>query len=283
MLRRLGKTPDDLLSGSADVQLSHSFCFRPTLEFKLSLDRDEHQRALAKIAFELLACHRADLAHRPELDGVRAIIGLRTGIPDVSLDLHAPGSGLLVESSLSTFMHTVEVWSAGKFLVGKVTLFGFLPFTIAFTDQWAAGPIRIAYAIDPLNASYALEFSDELNGTLPASWPQRLGQSIQEIEDRVRAFANAYLKRLNELCVEQAVQDIMDIWKAELRNTIMPGEPIPIEARNRIIELAADFARGMRLGGERKEPIPIQAILPKIREHYERLRLGSAAEREDNS
>lgn len=269
LLRQYRKTPDDLLNDGAVVRLARTYSFRPALQSTINLGEPAHQRAIAKMALELLAVNEPSLARGRELAAFRSAI-LNKGTVDAVLDLHTNGSGLL-PASLPPFAHTVEVWSAGTQLAGRVCLCGFFPFTIALSSEWRGGPLMVAYAVDPVGSVSVVDCKQRRDGALPAGWPQRPPQNGEEVQRQAQVFLDSFHALVNEQSVGHATKQLVQQWKESLRDKVKPGEPIPTDSLADLTEKAADLGVHLRYGGEMQRAIGLDEILPLIRQHFEAL------------
>jgi hypothetical protein len=121
-------------------------------EYDLSVGgRIEHKRVFIKMALELLAYHRHDLAVRGELSEARRFARHGTGTFRGKPDTRSEGSGLLGVEPRADVFNAVEVWSMGKSVFFRVVFLGPLVFTGTLTTEWQGNPFRAAYAFDARN------------------------------------------------------------------------------------------------------------------------------------
>lgn len=125
----------------------------PTLhEYDLSVGGStEHKRVFVKMALELLAFHRHDLAMRGELSEARRFARHGTGTFRGKPDTRSDGSGLLRADARPEVFHSIEVWSFGKSAFFRVVFLGPLVFTGTLTTDWSGESFRAAYAFDARN------------------------------------------------------------------------------------------------------------------------------------
>lgn len=112
---------------------------------------NEHKRVFVKMALELLATHRHDLAMRGELSEARRFARHGTGSFRGKADTRSVGSGLLVADSRPEVYNAIEVWSCGHAVFFRVVFLGPIVFTGTLTTEWSGEPFRAIYAFDARN------------------------------------------------------------------------------------------------------------------------------------
>ncbi len=108
----------------------------------------EHKRVFVKMALELLAFHRHDLAMRGELSEARRFARDGTGTFRSKPDTRSAGSGLFASISLPEVFNSIEVWSHGRAVFFRVVFLGPLVFTGTLATVWCGDPFRAIYAFD---------------------------------------------------------------------------------------------------------------------------------------
>jgi len=108
----------------------------------------EHKRVFIKMALELLAYHRHDLAMRGELSEARRFARHGEGTFKAKPDTRSTGSGLIPADGLPEVFNAIEVWSCNRNVFFRVVFLGPLVFTGTLTTDWAGEPFRAAYAFD---------------------------------------------------------------------------------------------------------------------------------------
>ncbi|MBA3393273.1 MAG: hypothetical protein H0T89_11545 [Deltaproteobacteria bacterium] len=147
----------------------------------------EHKRVFAKLALELLAHRRHDLATRGELSEARRFARHGTGTVQSKPDTRSEGSGLLSGLTLPEVYNAIEVWSSGRSVFFRVVFLGPLVFTGTLTTEWAGDPFRAAYAFDARNPARAIanHFEDR-DGPNLAIW--FVGMVEETVETAVAAL-----------------------------------------------------------------------------------------------
>jgi len=121
-------------------------------EYDLSVGgRIEHKRVFFKLALELLAYYRHDLAVRGELSEARRFARHGSGTFRGKPDARSEGSGLLGSEPRPDVFNAIEVWSVRKSVLFRVVFLGPLVFTGTLTTEWRGDPFRAAYAFDARN------------------------------------------------------------------------------------------------------------------------------------
>jgi hypothetical protein len=117
LLRRFGKTPDDLEGGKAVTFTGTEglFFLDERVEFDAGIDIDDHSRVFVKMPLELLAAHRPALARRGELRSAAAFVRFGEG----SVDVRADTTTLGPVGGVRPFWHSCEVWTSDTNLIGK--------------------------------------------------------------------------------------------------------------------------------------------------------------------
>lgn len=263
LLRRLGKTPDDLEAGRL-VTLTASeritFLDHPW-EFDASFDVDEHARVFVKMALELLAVHRPVLARRPELRDLAAFVRSGAGSVNVSADTMTPGP----LGTMRPFWRSCEVWSAGRDLIAKVALFGAYSVSVALTPEWRGEPVTAAQVVDPVAGQVLFDGAFSAEGPLPSGWPER-GLDLAAYQVRMTELARALDARMREVTAKTSAKALMETWTADLRGRAPSPEDFA-----RLETLVEEKCE--RLRGRRSETVPIDTadLFRRVRHHYERL------------
>jgi hypothetical protein len=263
LLRRLGKTPDDLETGNL-VTLAASdritFLDHPW-EFDASIDVDEHARVFVKMALELLAVHRPELARRPEFRDAVAFVRFGAGSVDVRADTMTAGP----LGTVRPFWHSCEVWSAGSNLIAKMTLFGAYPVSVALTGEWGGAPVTAAHAVDPVAGRVLFDGASSDEGVLPTGWPNR-GLDPDVFQVRMDELARALGARMREVTAKTSAKALMEKWTLDLG-----GREPSLEDFARL-EALVERERA-RLRGRRPEAAPVDAadLLRRVRQQYENL------------
>ena len=113
----------------------------------------EHKQVFIKMALELLAYHRHDLAIRGELSEARRFA--RHGVGDFfgKPDDRSEGSGLLSIASFPEVFNGIETWTFGRSMFFRSTFLGPIVFTGLLTAEWSGERFRTAYVFDARNPS----------------------------------------------------------------------------------------------------------------------------------
>lgn len=111
----------------------------------------EHKRVFVKMALELLAYHRHDLAMRGELSEARRFARGGEGTYRGKPDRRSEGSGLLTGRALPEVWNAIEVWSFGRSVFFRVVFLGPLIFTGTLTTSWTGEGFRAVYAFNARN------------------------------------------------------------------------------------------------------------------------------------
>lgn len=118
-------------------------------EYDVSVGRKiEHKRVFVKMALELLAFHRHELAIRDELSRARGFARYGTGDLRSKVDTRSRGSGLVPFGELPEVFNAVETWTNGTSVSFRVIFLGPFMFTGILTSEWLGEPFRAAYAFD---------------------------------------------------------------------------------------------------------------------------------------
>lgn len=152
-----------------------------------------HKRVFVKMALELLAFHRRDLAMRGELSEARRFARHGTGSFRGKPDSRSVGSGLLAGKALTEVYNSIEVWSCGRAVFFRVVFLGPLVFTGTLTTEWAGSPFRAAYAFDARNpANRIIDGFESVEGPNLAVWFDAMTE--ETVEQAVQALEAISLK-----------------------------------------------------------------------------------------
>ena len=149
---------------------------------------NEHKRVFAKMALELLAYHRHDLAMSGELSEARRFVRHGSGTLASKVDTRSIGSGLLENVVRPEIWNAIEVWSFRRTVYFRVVFLGPLAFTGTLTTNWTGEPFRAAYAFDARNpANLLASCIESSDGPNVAVWfdgmkEETAESSIAEIE-----------------------------------------------------------------------------------------------------
>jgi hypothetical protein len=144
-------------------------------EYDLSVGRKiAHRQVIVKMALELLAFHRHDLAIRGEL--LKACQFARYGKGDfrIRLDTCSRGSGLVPVDALPEAINAIETWTVGASIFFRAIFLGPIVFTGTLTSEWDGESFRAAYAFDarnPTNVVVSTFMKDD--GRALATWFMR--------------------------------------------------------------------------------------------------------------
>ncbi len=264
LLRRFGKTPDDLEAGKGVVFAgTESITFLQNgFEFDGSLDLDQHARVFVKMPLELLAVCRPLLARRPELRVAATFSRYGTSPADVSADTMTLGP---LGGCARPFWHSCEVWSAGTNLIGKVVLFGAYPVSVALSAEWRGEPVTAVHVVDPVTGRVHLHGASSEDGPLPAGWPMR-GADLDVFQAHMNELGRALRSRMREVTIKASAKALMRQWVEGL-NGRTPGNE-DVAHLNKLIE-----DEGTRLRSRRSESAPLNTadLLRRVREEYERM------------
>jgi hypothetical protein len=139
----------------------------------------EHKRAFVKMALELLAFHRHDLAMRGELSEARRFARHGTGTYQGKPDSRSQGSGLIPADGLPEIYNAIEVWSFRGSVYFRAVFLGPIAFTGTLTTEWSGSPFRAAYAFDARDPANAVTNTFvEGDGPNVAVWIDAMKQEI---------------------------------------------------------------------------------------------------------
>jgi len=142
-------------------------------EYDLSVGRRiEHRQVFIKMALELLAFHRHDLAMKDELSPARRFARYGdSGEYRVHFDTRSRGSGLIAADGLPEVLNAVEVWTAGTSVLFRAVFLGPIVFTGSLTSDWLSESFRTAYAFDARDPARTIASAfDEQPGRPLATW-----------------------------------------------------------------------------------------------------------------
>ncbi len=262
LLRRFGKTPDDLEAGKVVTFTgAERITFLDRFEFDGSISLPEHLRVFAKAALELLALHRPLLALRPELRDAAAFV--RFGGPEVDVGWDATTEGPL--GVVRPLWHSCEVWSAGANLIGKVVLFGAYPFTVSLTTKWQGEPVTAVHAVDPVAGRVLLNAASSEDGPLPRGWPNRVAD-LDALQLRLNELARALDARMHDVTVKRCSKDLMERWRREIGGR----EPCPQDFV-RLQTLVDEECERLRSRRTETAPLSTPDLFRLVRQHFERL------------
>lgn len=192
-MRRQGLDPDDiekltLAPGDPEPDLpvgptrsEHDFSVGGSVE---------HKRVFVKMALELLAFNRHDLAVRPELAKARLFVRHADGIFSAKVDARSAGAGLLPDVVPEVF-NAIEAWTFGSSLFFRVAILGPLKFTGALTTTWKGEPFRAAYAFD------ARDPASVVTKTFLAGDGPNLSLWLEGMKEEASAFAASNLEAVS--------------------------------------------------------------------------------------
>lgn len=164
----------------------------PTLsEHDLKIGTVEHHRVFVKMALELLAYHRHDLAMRSELCEARRFVRHGEGVFRGKPDRRSPGSGLLPDSGLPEVLNAIEAWSCKATVFFRVVFLGPLVFTGTLCTNWAGEQFRAIYAFD------ACDSARRVASTFEAGDGPNLAIWIDEFRDDVSKNARDVLDAIS--------------------------------------------------------------------------------------
>jgi hypothetical protein len=213
VLRSGRKTPDDLVAGNGvTLNSSETSAFPGPIEFTVDLyHHPHHARVVAKIALEMLSHHRPELSRRSELHAVARYI--RRG--DADLDVQPDWATRSPSGEPRAPFHSCEVWSAGRYLLAKVVLYGAFAFTASLSTEWEGGPITAVHVLDPVNGKVLLDSASEEEGPMPLGWPSRAvdATNYQTHASGLAAFLG---RRMRDVTAKAVAKNIMNEWLAEI-------------------------------------------------------------------
>jgi HNH endonuclease len=197
----------------------------PTLnEYDVSVGRKtEHKRVFVKIALELLAFHRNELAIRDELSTARGFARYGTGDLRAWVDTRSRGSGLVPFDGLPEVFNAVETWTSGKLVLFRIIFLGPFMFTGVLTSEWLGEPFRAAYAFDARDpAKKIVDTFLEGMGRPLATWFMR--NETAHCAATLKAISlRLAIERANATPVREAPPDIDDLRAAmRTRLSVMP-------------------------------------------------------------
>jgi hypothetical protein len=153
-----------------------------------SLGERASKRVMYKIAIELLAYFDAQGACAPELDPVRRFVrydeGEEWNFP-MGVDTETTASQIAPVDAV--LFHGIDVWTAGRNVHFRLTLFTELRVVGTLTEAWSGGPFSTRYTWDikdPANNKVSLEPSDGA----------RLVRKSRRVRDREMADALACME-----------------------------------------------------------------------------------------
>jgi hypothetical protein len=127
-------------------------------------DRDT-KRLMIKIAIELLAYFDSDAARSSEIDRIRRFArddeGHDMDFP-AGPDVETSGAGLpTVEAA---WVHGIEIWTSGRKLNYRLTLFSYIRWVGTLTDGWSGPPLSASYTFDVTAPAEYMVISEARDG-----------------------------------------------------------------------------------------------------------------------
>lgn len=125
----------------------------------------EHKRVFAKMALELLAHHRHDLAVSEELSAARRFARYGEGTLRSKPDTRSAGSRLLEDVERPEVFNAIEVWTFGYEVYFRAIFLGPIAFTGTLTTSWSGQQFRAAYGFDARSpAAVIVDRFDDVHG-----------------------------------------------------------------------------------------------------------------------
>ncbi len=195
-------------------------------EFDLKIGTHvEHHRVLVKMALELLAYHRHDLAMRGELSEARRFARRGEGSFRGKPDSRSDGSGLVPKTGLPDVYNAIEVWSCGRTVFFRVVFLGPLVFTGTLTTEWTGDAFRVVYAFDGRDPrqqiASGVEFADGPN--LAVWFGDLKEETTEDARARIEALSLALAK--SKPRVEREAPPDIEVLRAAVRAKLAAMPP----------------------------------------------------------
>jgi hypothetical protein len=187
---------------------------------------------MAKMALELLAYHRRDLALAGPLSEARRFVRHGEGAVHTRPDSHSVGSGLLPTADLPDLFHAVEVWTVARRVHFRVTFLRYMTFTGTLTDCWDGESFRTIYAFDvrdPANA--VVSMFEQGDGPVLDVWHSGLLEDTTQVASQAIADASRRLAETIPQVEREAPPDLEEL-RSRVR-TILETMPPPKKRKGR--------------------------------------------------
>jgi hypothetical protein len=269
ILRRQG------IAGDADIrkhlsieQARNTTSYAGAITFNTSIGGAEPARAVAKTALEFFATLRRQGVHHPSLDEARAFV--LCGDPQATVAHLDFGTRVVLPFSseeLGPAHHQVTVWScgAGQPLVGSVTLFGHLHWSVLLSDTWEER-FSSTHAVDPL-AGVHLNVRDGEPLTLPSDWRAARLSEQSALDGVVAAFEELralWYQRQNDRVIHALVVKAFEKVRDHVDSE---GCLTPLGTRLMINEVA-DAAAHHHFRVSRSTQLDIDEIISRVVAEY---------------
>ena len=270
VLRRVGKTPEDLEQGTGvSVGATQHSWFASGVTDVVVGDCVEHFRAFAKMPFELLAVRAPELAQRPELKPSARFI--RDGEPHLAVRFDGVTLGP-AGRVLRPPLHSCEVWTSGAYVIGRVVLFGAFPVTVPLAHVWHGSRFTAVHVVDPVEGRVLLDHAEVRDGPLPEGWPGQRedgferAQHIQRLMEHLHAAMKAATERESRRRVEAA-------WHSELNGRAPSATDL-----NTLDDMLRDDRERRARRQDEVRPVDTAEFTRLVRSEYERLREDDGVE-----
>lgn len=140
------------------------------------------KRVMTKMALELLAHFDHHAATSDALHSARAFARYDQGDLRASPNLETDGAGLAHVEAI--WVHAIEIWTAGRKLHYRLTVFTELRFVGTLTEAWDRGPLRGVYSFDARAPADWNVISDASDGATLVNRSYRL--RVREFEVAVQ-------------------------------------------------------------------------------------------------
>lgn len=260
LLRRYRKTPDDLASGNGiTLDASETRAFSGPIQFSIDLFSDpRHARVVTKIALEILAHHHPEAARRAELEPVARYVRYGGPPADVRADWATQGP---LGMPCPPF-HSCEVWTAGRYMIARVVLYGAFAFTASLSDEWKGQPVTALHAVDPVNGQLLLNAASNNGWELPVEWPSR-GAEAADWQSHVRRLNECLQRRMLDVTSAATAKDITAEWIADLG-----GRPPSLRDFQSLQERVAAEIDFLNKRQDETTPLDRAVLLEKVRTQY---------------
>ncbi len=201
MLWEGGLTPGAIDAGKMVLEPDDTFGMRPypptptRLETRFLFGTEEHLRAAAKMALELLAVWRPEDGRRwSELRLARQFTRYGEGVLPIRVDSQSAGSGLRRPRGFPVLAHAVEVWTHKRNVHFRATFFGRLHATGTLSTAWQGPPFSLLHALDPTRPATNVDRESQKDGPRLGVWHADLRpQAFEEF----RAWFDAQASRVS--------------------------------------------------------------------------------------
>lgn len=148
------------------------------------------KRMHVKIACDLLAHSRADVARRDCLRPAWAYARHAIGDPNVPADSSTAGSGLPEVGA--PYRHAIDIWTSRTSLHARLGLFTELRFVATLTNEWDGPRFRLSYSFDCRDPANALVEHGDGDGDFVVRKSRRVARAeLLQASERISATMKA--------------------------------------------------------------------------------------------